>query len=426
MTSGPRISSDIAVWLDVTRLVSRVGRAALTGVDRVERAYLDWLLMRDAEDRLFLRTGRGFLLLPMEAASTLIEALERPDQLGASDWLSRVTGKGGEIKHRIEAALRIQAVDRAPPWGVKSLLNRSRAARIVYLNVGHSNLSPRHLEAIAAEHDARAAILIHDMIPLDHPEFVVPAQAAAFERKMRVALGAADLLIANSAATAGRIRHYVAEWGLSEALVDVAHLGLPDQPALGSAPTQIDPSRPYLVSLGTIEPRKNHDLLLDVWEALASALDPAALPHLHIIGQRGWQSEAFFARLDAHPLKDKAIFEHGALSDADTRAVLSGAKALLFPSFAEGFGLPPAEALREGVLPVCADLPVLREILGNSAVYLDPKDAYSWVETIKKLLAGKVFAETDGPHALPKWPDHFEKVERAVTALWQDGQKGNG
>jgi hypothetical protein len=88
-----------------------------------------------------------------------------------------------------------------------------------------------------------------------------------------------------------------------------------------------------------------------------------------------------------------------AYSEADT---------LLYPSLAEGFGLPPHEALDHGLLPICADLPSLRAGLGDAAVYLDPRDVYSWEETIRKRISGKL----DGPRARsakrPGWQDHFD------------------
>ncbi len=71
--------------------------------------------------------------------------------------------------------------------------------------------------------------------------------------------------------------------------------------APASAPPDLDLSRPYFVALGTIEPRKNHALLLDAWDLLAQRLPASAVPRLFIFGRRGWCNEAVFARLDALP-----------------------------------------------------------------------------------------------------------------------------
>jgi hypothetical protein len=84
------------------------------------------------------------------------------------------------------------------------------------------------------------------------------------------------------------------------------------------------------------------------------------------------------------------------------------ADTLLFPSLAEGFGLPPHEALAHGLLPICADLPALRSGLGADAVYVDPLDVYSWAATIKKRISGNLAGSAKRSAKRPEWQDHFE------------------
>jgi hypothetical protein len=93
------------------------------------------------------------------------------------------------------------------------------------------------------------------------------------------------------------------------------------------------------------------------------------------------------------------------------------ADTLLFPSLAEGFGLPPYEALAHGILPICADLPVLRSGLAADAVYVDPTDVYSWGATIKKRIAGKLVGSRKRSAHWPEWQDHFERVAAALAEL---------
>jgi glycosyltransferase involved in cell wall biosynthesis len=87
---------------------------------------------------------------------------------------------------------------------------------------------------------------------------------------------------------------------------------------------------------------------------------------------------------------------------------------LLFPTLAEGFGYPPLEAARLGVLPICSNLPVLKETLNDCAVYLDPLDRYSWLETIKKRSGVNLAGETRPNLDYPTWQAHFEKVSHAL------------
>ena len=178
---------------------------------------------------------------------------------------------------------------------------------------------------------------------------------------------------------------------------------------------ELDRSRPFFVTVGTIEPRKNHALLLDVWQALAARLSADAMPQLVIAGSRGWLNRDVFARLDAHP---PHVIEAPGLSDAALAGLLQASQGLLFPTLAEGFGLPPLEAAALGVPLIVSDLPVLRETLGDLAVYLSPTDVYSWMETIEQAAGGAPGRGdgmsgqdgTDGGRALPDWTAHFNTV----------------
>jgi glycosyltransferase involved in cell wall biosynthesis len=282
-----------------------------------------------------------------------------------------------------------------------------------YLNVGHANLSPAVLAALKAVPGLRIAVLIHDTIPLDHPEYQRPDQPARFEALLRATGAFADLVICNSAFTESRARHHLARLGpVPETMV--AHLGLDlGLAAPGALPAGVDPAHPRFVVLGTIEPRKNHRLLLEIWARLGS--DPDRVPHLHIVGRRGWMNAEVFRILDTAPFMGRTVFEHPALPDAQVAALLRGARGLLFPSHAEGFGLPPLEAAALGVPVICATHPIYSEILGDYPLYLNNADSYSW-ETAIKAWAGwgnsgnESAARPTGSLPLPAWEAHFARV----------------
>ncbi|MEF9606119.1 glycosyltransferase, partial [Paracoccus sp. PXZ] len=140
-------------------------------------------------------------------------------------------------------------------------------------------------------------------------------------------------------------------------------LAAPDPAGL---PADLDLSHPFFVTLGTIEPRKNHALLLDTWQILERRPDP---PRLFIIGRRGWENRAVFARLDRLP-PGGAVRELPDLDDGAVAALIGRSHGLLMPSRAEGFGLPLTEAAGRGIPVLASPLLAAREMLGDYATWL--------------------------------------------------------
>lgn len=387
--------------LDLTRLVSRLGRGPLTGVDRVEAAYLDALLQRATPLYALVRTAAGFLLLDRAGARGVAD-LVAGAPLGDADLLSRLTNRRDALRGRAEAAVRRLAIARAPAPLLRLLLTRLPQGAS-YLNVGHANLSDRTLAALRRR--CRVAVLLHDTIPLDHPRFSRPDTVDSFRAKLAAVARHADLVIHTTATTRRQTEPHLQRAGRVPPGV-TAHLGVPP-PRPGPLPPGLTPEQPYFLTIGTVEPRKNHALLLQVWEDLARIAPP---PPLLVIGARGWAEPVLFDRLAATP----GVRLISGLDDGAAASLLQGATALLFPSLAEGFGLPPIEAAALGTPVVACDLPVLRELLGDTPIFLPPDDTNSWLETIKSLSLHK--ADNCPQNALkpPSWQDHFNTVLNIV------------
>ncbi len=391
--------------LDVTRLVSRLGRGPLTGIDRVELAYLTRFLADEAPLFALVRSAVGFLLLDRRGCAGLLALIQGERDLPSADLLSRLLYRRDPLRGRSETAARKLAIARASRLGLRRLVRRLPKAACYY-NVGHANLTARDLGRLRAAGMA-VVVMIHDTIPLDHPEFSRPDRIASFRRKLAAVVAHATGVVhlthaARTATEAQMARLGRVPPGLVAPLgVEVA---LPDATGL---PADLDLSVPYFITLGTIEPRKNHKLLLDVWAKMAG---PA--PRLYILGKRGWASSDLLFRLDALP-PGGPVRELPGLSDGAVAALLVGAVALLAPSRAEGFGLPPVEAARLGTTVIASDLPVTRELLGNKAVYLPSDDIYSWLETIVRLLETPASPQTSQDPAIRlTWADHFNTVLR--------------
>ncbi|HCZ01282.1 MAG TPA: hypothetical protein DHV56_14990 [Rhodobacter sp.] len=194
----------------------------------------------------------------------------------------------------------------------------------------------------------------------------------------------------------------------------VAHLGAkrPDGD-FSSLPPEINFDRPSFVILGTIGARKNHALLLDLWERFAAetaAGDDRPMPQLLILGRRGWRNEAIFRGLDSGPLRGVHIHEIADLPDSAVAATLCRSAALLLPSFTEGFGLPALEAALLGCPIIANDLPVCREFLRDLPTYVKVTDPEPWAQAVRKAVGwlrdpGQILRG-----ALPTWDSHFATV----------------
>jgi len=393
--------------LDISRTVSRIGAGGDSGVDRVERAYIREVTGWDRPVYFLTRVLGGAALLDREGMAALLALTSDPATLPGPDALGHLARRQTPARRRAETAVRQHALGWARNAKLPGFLKARIGGGFTYLNVGHSNLAAERLAALRAAGCERIVAMIHDVIPLDYPEYARPGTPEAFETLLRGLGRAADLLIYNSADTAARAQRWFEVWDLHPPGV-TALLGVDPVDAM---PPAKPGETPYFVMLGTIEPRKNHLLILNVWRRLwEEHQDP---PHLHIVGRRGWENENILDILDRAPFMNACVFERGFLSDRELADLMSGARALLFPSFAEGFGYPLAEACQFGIPAICADLDVFREVASSGATYLDPLDGTGWLTEIQ-VLAAEPAHNTRNRTDVPNWETHFAVVNKAV------------
>ncbi|MDX1838555.1 glycosyltransferase family 1 protein [Legionella taurinensis] len=276
---------------------------------------------------------------------------------------------------------------------------------------------PRYLATITRNHFNMLAVL-HDLIPLLNPEFCTPASTLQFKNHLSRMLEHAQGIVTISDATYHQLhRHVQKEGALCPPVVSA-----PLAPGLANALSPGEPlvTSPYFIILSTIGPRKNHLLLLRVFQRLLER-HGRHTPKLVIIGKRSAPCPSTLALLDKKgPLKD-VILEAQA-SDAELANYLHYARALLFPTFAEGYGLPLVEAFSFGVPVIASDLPVFRDIAGNIPDYLDPLDGLGWMQAIEDYTPEhsarrQAQLERLASFRVPAWQDHFTKVDSFMDEL---------
>ncbi len=363
--------------LDLSRLLSRAGAAVPTGIDRVELAYAEYLLAHAPERTEFVALhplGR-FGTLPQAATARFVAALAARWDAGAAD-----DGAAARLGRRLLHGLMLPRPDRGAI--------RSEGPGAVYLLLSHHHLTrPAVVADTIARRRAAFVPMVHDLIPLQFPEYCREQEAARHASRIDTVSQLADAVLVPSEAVRRSLLPHLARAGRAHVPVwPVPHgVHLRALPHLDDGPDDpAPPPHPYFVCLGTIEGRKNHLLLLTIWRRLVEE-QGALAPHLVLIGKRGWKNEQALDLLGRCPSLRGVVTEHNALPDRDVARLLKGARALLFPSFGEGYGLPLAEALSLGVPAICSDIPVFREVGGDLPLYLDPLDGTGWMRAIAGL-----------------------------------------
>ena len=396
--------------LDITRLVARAGGRPLTGIDRVERAYLAALIARQDPFALICRTAAGVLILGSDTAPKLLAWVDDTGTIPRASLLGRTLARS-HCTPGLEAALRPLALARLRCARMADWLAARLPMGVSYLNVGHASLTEQMLFQLRRVPGLTVAVMIHDTIPLDYPEYSAARAPAEFREKLSAVVRHANLILCTSAAVEADVRRWAETFGAIPP-TRIAHLGVEvSAPNRASVPPTFDLTRPYFVALGTIEPRKDHALLLDIWANFHATVPQEEIPRLFILGRRGWKNETVFTRLDAAPFMGKTVFESADLTDGGGAAILQGACGLLAPSRAEGYGLPTAEAASLGVPVLATDLPVTREILGAYPIYAPAGDMYAWANMIKILaFRAKSPRLRPVPAKVPDWTGHFNLV----------------
>lgn len=389
---GELVGPSDPLLLDVSRLVWRAWAGLLpTGIDRTCLAYVEHYMDRA---QAVVQRGGMTKVLPRGTSRQLFEILLRQ---GQKDVRARLLGL---IPSLLDAMWRRQRIE---GW--------------LYLNVGHTGLDREGHSNWVAKSSVRPVYFVHDLIPLTHPEYCRPKEPEKHLRRMRALLAQGVGIIANSRDTLNELAGFA---GLQASLTMppglVAPLGA-EMPRLGeSGVSQLLPNRPYFVMLGTIEGRKNHLLMLNIWAEMARLLG-ADCPMLVIIGQRGWESEQAVDMLERNEAIRGHVVELARCSDQQLLSYMRQARALLFPSFVEGYGLPLVEALTCGTPVIASDLPVFHELAGSVPDYLNPIDGLGWAKAVQD------YTQTESPRreaqlsrisnwVSPTWQSHFARVDQ--------------
>ena len=428
---------------DVTRLLTRVLNETPNGIDRIDLALARHFLGGDSAATFgSTATGLGPRVLDRAAAADVVDAItdhwrEADGIVDADivyrrvvDWLQDGTSPAPPVSARPNTPRRGIAANLrrgVKPLGVARWVARhglpvtrtpvSALPRgSVYLNVSQFPLwVASSFEWLDVRRDVKAAFFVHDLLPVLMPEYFRKAEFERHRARMRNVARFAAAAVVTTRTVAADLRAHMDDLGRGDMPVFVAPT--PVSPTF-LTPRMVDPvlrDRPFFVLCSTLEPRKNHLMILAVWRALVERLGAGA-PKLVLVGTRGWHYDAVLDLIERSPALRSHVLEVGGLSTPGLKRLIDNARALLMPTFGEGYGLPVNEALAAGTPVVASDIPVFRDLAAPEGLTLcSPLDGEAWLETVAALAREPRKDVTR--HAPAGWATYFDALDGFLEGL---------
>jgi len=226
------------------------------------------------------------------------------------------------------------------------------------------------------------AALVADVFPETHPEWFDPTAKAKFSAHLDAHLVAGSHLVCISESTRREVLAIAAERGRAPS-ADVVVLGADFHGgSAGRLPEGLAGTR-VLLSVSTLEPRKNQVLLLDVFDRIRADHPDVALV---LVGKQGWHVDELVAQIRSHPEHGRRLHWIAGADDATLVALYRHATVSLVPSFAEGFGFPVVESLAEGVPVISSTGGALPEVGGDVVEYAAPDEPEAWERLVRRHL----------------------------------------
>jgi alpha-1,2-rhamnosyltransferase len=293
---------------------------------------------------------------------------------------------------------------------------RFRAGDVLLLPDSGWSTDPWPVVQRAKRAGAEVVAIWYDVIPVTQPHFFPPSLVGAFRTYLTQTLTHADRIICISRTVQAEIELQASAIGASPRIHHLYPIVSLAGPATEARPDMVDvfDSRPSLLILATIEPRKGHALLLEACERLWAQGNDF---NLVVIGRVGWQVGELMHRLRRHEERGSRLFLYHDATDAEVAYALRRALLMVFPSQAEGLGLPILEAAMAGCPTLCSDIPVFREIATPETRFFAPYSVDGLARALGELLASGEPQRLRGILEARKLPDRSAAYARELLAL---------
>ncbi len=273
--------------------------------------------------------------------------------------------------------------------------------------------------------NTKIIVTVHDLVYKVFPQGHTPETIQTTEKHFQEIIAKADQIICCSQSTEKDFQKYFPQ---SSGKTTMIYQGvdkkefypLPDSERLKAkdSTAKLGVKGPFLLSVGTIEPRKNIETLINVYEKLKRQNKFSG--KLVCIGKTGWMSEHIFKRVEELGLKNDVLFL-GFITNEELRSFYNLAEVFVFPSFYEGFGFPILEAFSCGAVVVTSNMSSCGEVAGGAALTIDPFSADAMANAIERILTDKKLKEELKAKALLRARDFsFEKTARETLKVYEE------
>lgn len=241
----------------------------------------------------------------------------------------------------------------------------------------------------------KKVVTIHDMVVKAYPETVRFRTKHLLNTGMKKSMKRADVIITDSEFSKSEIEKYFPQYSHK---VQVVYCGVnsdkfypvEDNSVIEKVKKSLDIEGEYFLYLGTIEPRKNLERLIEAYSLLLKKDEN--VPRLVMAGGKGWLNSNIYQKVVELKLEKYVQFTKY-IPDEDLCPLINGAMAFVFPSIYEGFGMPPLEAMACGVPVVCSKEASLPEVVGDCAVMIDAYDPQSIADGMYRIYSDKALAD---------------------------------
>lgn len=400
------------IWIDCDDLIRHFdGWSTPTGICRVQLEIIPHLLAL-APDRIILcrigRSANDLRILPR----SIIEGLRQRSASSSSHTT---------LMHMIARALRfalLRSSHRAMQLALRAGFIRTPTEPEPgdwLLAMGGTWSNPAFADAgaaLKAKYGIKLAHLVHDLLPVTDPDLVADRHVARFARWIHDIGPLSDCFLTPSRHAAKALTHHLLQSRRPEVPVTSISFGAGFSVMGGSPSRRGLPAQPYVLFVSTIEVRKNHLFLARVWERLIRKHGSQAIPSLLLIGRYGWKTKPFARFLQETAHLGGKIVVRSSMSDAELDRSYAECLFTLFPSLAEGWGLPVSESLAHGKACIASHATSIPEVGGDAVDYFDPNDEASAMDAVERMLFEKGYRESR-----EEWIRvHFQPMDWAETA----------